>query len=1087
MLSLLAWLSAVPDSGRLFGCLQEPTDDGLLRLIDEDAALEPFSGRSLPRTAAQLGDATLLDLSLVGRFWVAVGERGTVCISQDAGNTWTTQAVPFECRLSSVCFLTNRVGWIGGRRPAAGRPGGAAVLLATRDGGTTWRDMTADAGTAIAVNSIAGLPGIEQIQFFGLDEALAICTPDAAFGGQTVFRSQDGGLTWESLQADQSAAPWLAMACLGADAAVLGGLRQQTGALVSGEVVMLEEPRRTLRSIRGISMDADGRGWLGGDGGVLLGTEDAGVSWSPPAGEFPEGVSDIFDIRTIIHQGTTIMVGGFPGATLLRSDDGGHAWEVCKLPVSGVLHRLRWQGEQTVAGVGSFGVILRSEDGGSTWECVRGAGRHCGLLNLVTSAKSASWELLAAECLEQGLRTAVYQPAVELAELAQEPERRQSHTAVRGSLMQLAAAELESDWMFPREQGLQHYSREALLAGWNRQTDGRVSELLPLRLARALCAFRPLAVVVEPMNDDDEASHLFLEALPRALQLAENPGGTPLESAGLDAWRPLRVVRRLPQGQRAALNYTRDELLEGSGTTIGLACLAARADNGWSIAAGTPAYGSWPEDAEAVDRLMGGLERQLTSAVRRPPLRRSREQLEELRTLVRRGRLESAAMGGHAALQNAEEAFVANLESAGVDLPAGLAEQQLLELAALCRERNNADGYLAVQQELVRRFPDSESAWRAASELLLMYSSMEVRHYRMKSGGTGPSSRQTPANALQEVSPDIPGASPETFSSGETVLRPRIEPGTGVSFGGSGGSQLAAVHENWDGQAQTAWRLLQRHAEGGTGERKSVPTAAALRWGVTLARRQRNGEAANVLAGLARQPDRMGLWAQSEYQQLQGMRSTVVPTLNIARSGQRPLLDGRLSDGIWEDADELALEPVSAESAAGASGEALRSLTMLAWDDEFLYVAARLERRPGTALLQTAAERHYDEPHGDRDRLELSVDTDRDLLTAFRMTVDETGRTDDACTELTRWNPQWYVAVDSDELAWRVELAIPFAELSSEPVRPGTLWSIRLRRLSPAEPEQLLRPLAAENNDLAEADLGGAILVRFIRPQPATR
>jgi hypothetical protein len=217
------------------------------------------------------------------------------------------------------------------------------------------------------------------------------------------------------------------------------------------------------------------------------------------------------------------------------------------------------------------------------------------------------------------------------------------------------------------------------------------------------------------------------------------------------------------------------------------------------------------------------------------------------------------------------------------------------------------------------------------------------------------------------------------------------------------------------------------------------------------------------------------------------MRSTVVPTLNIARSGQRPLLDGRLSDGIWEDADELALEPVSAESAAGASGEALRSLTMLAWDDEFLYVAARLERRPGTALLQTAAERHYDEPHGDRDRLELSVDTDRDLLTAFRMTVDETGRTDDACTELTRWNPQWYVAVDSDELAWRVELAIPFAELSSEPVRPGTLWSIRLRRLSPAEPEQLLRPLAAENNDLAEADLGGAILVRFIRPQPATR
>ena len=43
-------------------------------------------------------------------------------------------------------------------------------------------------------------------------------------------------------------------------------------------------------------------------------------------------------------------------------------------------------------------------------------------------------------------------------------------------------------------------------------------------------------------------------------------------------------------------------------------------------------------------------------------------------------------------LQGAAEAFVGNLEMAGTELPAALAEQQLTELAVLCLERNNGEG-----------------------------------------------------------------------------------------------------------------------------------------------------------------------------------------------------------------------------------------------------------------------------------------------------------------------------------------------------------------------------------------------------------
>ncbi len=42
------------------------------------------------------------------------------------------------------------------------------------------------------------------------------------------------------------------------------------------------------------------------------------------------------------------------------------------------------------------------------------------------------------------------------------------------------------------------------------------------------------------------------------------------------------------------------------------------------------------------------------------------------------------------------------------------------------------EGYLAVQQEIIRRFPDEPEAKKAAAVLLMFYSSAETRRYRMQ-------------------------------------------------------------------------------------------------------------------------------------------------------------------------------------------------------------------------------------------------------------------------------------------------------------------------------------------------------------------
>jgi hypothetical protein len=151
---------------------------------------------------------------------------------------------------------------------------------------------------------------------------------------------------------------------------------------------------------------------------------------------------------------------------------------------------------------------------------------------------------------------------------------------------------------------------------------------------------------------------------------------------------------------------------------------------------------------------------------------------------------------------------------------------------------------------------------------------------------------------------------------------------------------------------------------------------------------------------------------------------------------------------------------------------------MLAWDEEFLYFSARFSR---TALRRSSVEqvanRSHDAKHVNRDRLELEIDTDRDFVTAFHLTVDEAGLTSDRCLMLNRWNPKWFVATDSDDDVWRVEAAIPFSELATKPAKPGDLWSVKLRRVIPGVLQQELV------GSSATVSTQGTALVRFIRPK----
>jgi photosystem II stability/assembly factor-like uncharacterized protein len=93
------------------------------------AAVTDVLDRPAPKVANPV-QTVLIDVTRAGSRLVAVGERGIIIFSDDAGDTWHQADVPVSTSLTTVAFPTPEKGW------AAGHGG---VILHTTDGGKSWQ------------------------------------------------------------------------------------------------------------------------------------------------------------------------------------------------------------------------------------------------------------------------------------------------------------------------------------------------------------------------------------------------------------------------------------------------------------------------------------------------------------------------------------------------------------------------------------------------------------------------------------------------------------------------------------------------------------------------------------------------------------------------------------------------------------------------------------------------------------------------------------------------------------------------------------------------------------------------------------
>ncbi len=162
------------------------------------------------------------------------------------------------------------------------------------------------------------------------------------------------------------------------------------------------------------------------------------------------------------------------------------------------------------------------------------------------------------------------------------------------------------------------------------------------------------------------------------------------------------------------------------------------------------------------------------------------------------------------------------------------------------------------------------------------------------------------------------------------------------------------------------------------------------------------------------------------------------------------VLDGRLDEKGWKNARFVSgfrqKDPVEGAPESG------RTEVAVLYDDEALYIGARMYYPPGTRL-QTYMSRR--DNAGKSERIIISLDTYNDKRTAYSFGVTASGvridyyHPDDR--EFQRdysFDPVWEVATSIDSTSWTAEFRIPFSQLRFNDRRRQT-WGINVNRYIP--------------------------------------
>ncbi len=967
--------------------LRQPRPDRHILASDDRAALVEGASLSADDRA---DDTRLYDVAFVDLLhgW-AVGDNGTIWHTDDGGQRWTPQASGYRGSLTSISFVNSQVGWVAGGTAFPYLHDGAGVVLSTHDGGQTWqREPTL-------------LPALRKIRFLNERHGWAAGCSSAMFPGG-VFTSSDGGRSWQPPDGGGSAG-WNGGDFLDPRGGVLVGDLGAVMAVRDGELVRARIDGVALQNIRAVQLLPPAYGWLVGDGGLVASTADRGRTWQPPLGPLPIG-SDQFDFAAVAVRGSQSWIAGSPGSRVFHSSDAGRTWTAQTTGITTPITAITFADDVHGWAAGELGQILATRDGGRTWQRQHGAvNARAAVMAIVGSASDLPLELIAKLCKEQGhvgVAQIVGRTDVERRPREDAPMAVLAHQA----MLAVGGCAAETAWQFPMRDAALKIPAAKIIEDWDHLHKGRGYDTLLAHFVRQIRTWRPDVIVVPQAGatPDSGLNSIVHRAVVAAAKLAADRAylAETFQRAGCEPWAVTRVYAVAEIESAGKVAVTSDDWSPQLGRTYADAAMRARAflqsdyhPSPAAIRAELVDGNAAPEVAVAPVSFQSGLGEVVNSvgllsglpAVGHRAIPLDIRSVNPLQGLAQKKQM-LALLDRFARDPQASAALLAKNEDLTQGLDAATSAQLIFRIADRLRHASHwdiADKVLAV---LIQRYPDDPLA-RCGLVWRLQYLATIENQSESQDAALSHVAGKSPSERAIAIGREIERDRPELFAL------PEVRYPLALAYRGQNPSQ----------PSQRLYLL----------DRRGVQRDAWWSCG--------HGEAWLL--------DRKGPLPK--------------PVISCPAVTDRPRLDGRLDDAIWQKARTIALTSLRADDADWPAS------VMLAHDAQYLYLAIRCRRAPGVRYEAANGLRPRDPDLSDNDRIDIFLDINRSYSTYYRLSIDHRGWASDAYSSDASWNPKWFVAAQTADGAWTAEAAIPLAELKATIVPGQTVWAIGIQRTVP--------------------------------------
>jgi photosystem II stability/assembly factor-like uncharacterized protein len=972
-------------------------------------------------------DAELTDVFFVDaeHGW-AVGDRGAIWQTVDGGHKWQLQETGLRARLESVHFTDANNGWAVGGTSQPYTHTNTGVLLRTRDGGRSWRQDT----TQI-------LPALKQVRFFGANNGWALGETSATFP-TGVFSTDNGGRSWSPL-VGTSVQSWSAGDFIDSDAGAVAGRRGSLAVVRRRGLEETRTPNLGLRGLKRLKLAHPTGGWLVGDGGLILQTQDAGRSWQMPADDASLVVGSDFDWQAVEARGSQCWIAGSPGTRVLHTADGGQSWQAFSTGQSLPITDLAFVDDQHGWAVGAMGLILSTSDGGKTWKRQRSAATRAAVLGLFSEPTSVPLELLARLSGNEG-----YLSAVELL------NRRDLEVGLsdadtladraREAITAVGTSAVDTAWSFPLRQSGLALSSEQLVEGWDRTNDGRGIARLEAYIVRQIRCWRPDLIVTHAasLRGEDPLGHTINQLVLQAAEQAADATRYPeqMTQMGLEPWKAKKIIGSLPEGQLGSMNLTTSQLAPRLGCALADMAVGPR---GLLIDEFEPTPSTRgfqllidhvPQGAGAAD-FMSGITLYPGGEARRIMGDSSDIGADLMRRIAHRHRNLQAILAHSEKAPGDSARFLAEIGELTSGLDETAAGDVLYQLAQSFYHRGQWEMAAETFNLLATKFPKHTLAPPSLVWLLRYWTSSEVAWQISRAKRTGATpALATPATAgiSMSLAQRLPGTN-DLAASGPRAGRltpPEADPMQGADRL-ERASALAKFIE------QTAPAVFSEPTV-------QFPLAMSLR------SRGLPKQAERFYMTFVRTRPQDAWWscAAGEQWLIEPAKGQPPKSIwQVAGCAAKPKLDGHLDDAVWKRATPVELHSPVRDDANWPA------IALAAYDDEFLYLAVNCREAPGFSYAASTEPRPRDPDLSRSDRVDFYLDLDRDFATQYHVSIDHRGWVSEACWGAKSWNPQWFVACKHESGAWTAEAAIPWSELTGDRPRSRAAWAVGVQRVVP--------------------------------------